>query len=488
MRISIKIKLSMFLTALLFLVVLLLSLFVLRGIKANQQDQYESYLARQGKTANTYFFQTLLMEANKSPGTFLENKGQDFAEKLELIIGLPVVLYNESGEIISKKPVLSNNESISETLKHALDKKTAYLTKDSSSYYMTPLLMGDDQVGVVQYNYSLTEYQVFYESIRHMFVVIGTAVFVLGLLLGNIYYNSFANNIISLDKTVDRIKDGHYDTSGMRSSDEIGRLSLGIHHMSQKIKETIHGMEEEQKKLRLAVDKLSRLDSQQKQFIGNVTHEFKTPLTSIKAYLDLLEMYPEDDGLLETSIINIKSETDRLYDMVEKVLQLSALDKYDFELNMEKLELNQELERILNSLRGKLDKFSIRLITELTEGYIKADKDSLTIILINLLDNAIKYNKANGMIAVKTYETGDEVHIEISDTGIGIPKDLVDKVFEPFYMVDKNRSREVGGAGLGLSLIKKNTELMGGRVKLLYSGEEGTSFRVTFPSVQERLK
>jgi len=99
------------------------------------------------------------------------------------------------------------------------------------------------------------------------------------------------------------------------------------------------------------------------------------------------------------------------------------------------------------------------------------------------LDNAIKYNKRNGAIFIKAYVWSHQVYIEISDTGIGIPKELIHKVFEPFYMVDKNRARESGGAGLGLSLAKKHAELMGGTIVLLNTGIEGTSFRVTFPTV-----
>jgi signal transduction histidine kinase len=238
----------------------------------------------------------------------------------------------------------------------------------------------------------------------------------------------------------------------------------------------------EQKKLKLAVDKLSQLDKQQKQFIGNVTHEFKTPLTSIKAYIDLLEMYPDDEKLLQTAIDNIKSETGRLYEMVDKVLQLSAMEKYDFELKFEKLAVKQAIESVLKGLKGRMDKFGINLNTELDEAYIEGDKDSLTIVLINLLDNAIKYNKTNGTIFIKTYVSFHQVYIEISDTGIGIPKELIHKVFEPFYMVDKNRARENGGAGLGLSLAKKHAKSMGGAIFLLNTGIEGTSFRVTFPA------
>ncbi len=481
MRISIKLKFSLFLAVLLLLVVAILSILVLRGIRDNQKDQYEQYLSQQAKTANTYLLQRILSEDNKLPEAFLKDKGQSFAEQLEAISGLSLVIYNINGELVSKKVTDTESENIKRTLQYALSNKTAYLTVKDALYYLTPLTIGKEQVGVVQFYYALSEQQTFYHNILRLFLYIGAGLFILSFLLGNFFFGSFAKGIIKLDQMVDQIKDGQYETKILKRRDEIGKLSKGIYAMGGKISRTIQGLEAEQSKLKLAVEKLSFLDKQQKQFIGNVTHEFKTPLTSIKAYLDLLDMYPDDEELLQTATTNIKSETERLYEMVDKVLQLSALEKYDFEQQIEKLSVDEVIKSVLSSLKGKMDKFGISLKVELNEAYIEGDKDSLTIILINLLDNAIKYNQVNGTISVKTYVVNDKVNIEITDTGIGIPMELRDKVFEPFYMVDKNRARESGGAGLGLSLVKKHAEAMGGNVVLLNTGTQGSSFCVTLP-------
>ena len=448
----------------------------------NQQVEYEEYLAQQAQTASIYFMQTILAESNKVPQTFLETKGEEFAEELGLISGQLLALYDYKGKLVSKRVAHMESDDIQKTLELALNNKIAYLVEKDSLYYLTPLRVGREQVGVIQFYYSLAGEIEFYNRIRQMFVYIGGSVFFLSFILAYFYFNSFANGIISLEKMVNRIKEGHYDTSILLRRDEIGRLSQGIHTMSGRIMETIRDMEEEQKKLNLAVSKLSLLDQQQKQFIGNVTHEFKTPLTSIKAYIDLLEMYPDDEKLLETARINIKSETQRLYEMVEKVLQLSSMEKYDFEYNREKLEVSQAIQNVINSLKGKIDKFGIKLETELTEAYVEADKDSLTIILINLIDNAIKYNKARGSICIKSYLKGENVIIEIADTGIGIPKEVLHKIFEPFFTVDKNRSRENGGTGLGLSLAKRYAEKQGGSISLVRTDSKGTLFRILFPT------
>ncbi len=485
MRISIKIKFSVFLAVLLLLTVIVLSLLVLRGIRTNQTDRYEEYLTRQSETANVYFLQTILTESNKVPQIFLSTKGAWFAKQLELLTGQAVVLYDMDGEAVSKKLTPKEAERISRTLTYALENKTAYMVEGKELYYLTPLKIENEQVGVMQLYYSLSEEVRFYRTIRNTFLTVGAGIFLLSFLLAFVYFDFFANGIMKLEQMVDRVRQGQYEVKPLKRRDEIGRLSEGIRSMSDQIRMTMRGMEEEQEKLTRAVHKLSLLDQQQKQFIGNVTHEFKTPLTSIKAYLDLLEMYPDDERLPETAISNIKSETNRLQDMVDKVLQLSVLEKYDFEYHPERIELSRLLKSVLQSLKGKLDKFGLRLETDLTEAYVYADKDSMTIILINLLDNAIKYNKAKGKVAVRNFRQDQQVIIEISDSGIGIPKEAADRIFEPFYTVDKNRSRASGGAGLGLSIVRKNTELLGGRIALADTGEEGSTFRLSFPEAAD---
>lgn len=482
MRISIKLKTSVFLAVLLLLTVVVMSLLVLRGIQNNQRTQVEQLLAQQASTANTYLYQSLTAQSNKVPETFIASKGADFGKKLEDISGLTVELYDAEGKAIYKNKTGAVSEGISRTLAYALKQKTAYLVEGDSLYYLAPLIVANEQVGVVQFYYDLAANDAFYHEIRQLFVYIGAGTFLLSFILAYFYFNALSGSIIKLSRTVNRIREGSYETAGMKRRDEIGELGEGIRMMSERIRQTIRDKDDEREKLKLAVDKLSKLDQQQKEFIGNVTHEFKTPLTSIKAYLDLMDMYPDDEALLETAKTNIAGDTQRLYEMVEKVLRLSALEKYDFEFSKEKVDVRQTIESVLGSLKGKIDKFGLRLETNLAEASADADRDSLTIVLMNLLDNAIKYNKPKGSIRVSCTERDGQVVIEIADTGIGIPRAVVHKIFEPFYTVDKNRSRENGGAGLGLALAKKYAEMQGGSIALLRSDAEGTTFSVAYPA------
>lgn len=486
MNISIKFKFSLFLGMLLLLTVTLLSSLVLDGVKKDQQIQYEANLEQQARTANLYFVQLSLSDPFLMPDAYLSSGGNELAKQLSQVSGRSMVLYNNSGKKVGESIVDSRVIDIEEALSYALQNKTVYQVEGESLYYLAPLTKSGEQIGVIQLNYSLAENLKFYNYIRMLFLYIGAGVFIISFILGYIYFNSFANGILKLKKISDHIRRGQYNIEVPRRRDELGKLGEGIYDMSRQILRTIEEMQAEQQKLTLAVTKLSRVEKQQKEFIGNVTHEFKTPLTSVKAYLDLLEMYPDDEALMKTAWDNIMKETQRLYEMVDKVLQLSALEKYDFEYKSDMIDVKQLILQVCSNLKGKMDKFGIQLETELSEVFIEADKESMLMILINLLDNAIKYNKPQGTIRIKCYELQTNVYIDIYDTGIGIPKEDAIKVFEPFYTVDKNRARQNGGAGLGLSLTKKLANKQGGTITLVETSQEGSSFCLSFPSYKRK--
>src|SRR5690606_4674753 len=149
----------------------------------------------------------------------------------------------------------------------------------------------------------------------------------------------------------------------------------------------------------------------------------------------------------------------------------------------ERLAVSQMIGSVLGGLKGQMDKFGLTLVTDLHAAYIEADMDYMNIELANLLDNATKYYKPNGHISVSHFFKDDQDDIEISVTGIGIPSEVTDKIFEAFYTVDKNRSREHGGAGLGLSLAKRYAETQGGSIAIVKSDANGTTFSLTFLSV-----
>ncbi|SLK05715.1 MULTISPECIES: sensor histidine kinase [unclassified Paenibacillus] len=495
MRISIKLKFSVFLAALLILTVVVLSSLVLRGIERNQQTQIETILSQQTRLVNlnvrqSYYTESVRLEQE----VFLQQNGRRLAQELASSTGLPIALYDMKGQQVGSSIMSEESADITATLNYALQNKIAYHEQGDTLLYVAPLDGPDGQMGAVRMQYPVQSYHEFYARILQLFMWAGIAVVGLSFILGYLFYNRFAVAITRLKKSADSIREGHYITeSPVSRKDELGELGQGIYYMSTSIQQNIEAMHAEQQKLQLAIEKLQALEQQQKQYIGNISHEFKTPLTSIKAYVELLDMYKDDPQLLDDATSNIGKETERLYEMVEKVLHLSALEKYDFENQAEDVEVRALLEDACGRMRGKAEKFALNMELTLLPAVIRSDRESLMHIFINLLDNAIKYNVPGGVIRVSNELRMQERQavIRIFNSGTPIPDEASEKIFEPFYTVNKDRARKTGGTGLGLSLVKQFVEKQGGTISLLPGDPkhgEGTTFQLVFPLAHSSLQ
>ncbi|KGP83622.1 MULTISPECIES: sensor histidine kinase [unclassified Paenibacillus] len=495
MRVSIKLKFSVFLAALLILTVVVLSSLVLRGIERNQQTQIETILSQQTRLVNlnvrqSYYTESVRLEQE----VFLQQNGRRLAQELASSTGLPIALYDMKGQQVGSSIASEESADIKETLSYALQNKIAYHEQGDTLLYAAPLDGPDGQMGAVRMQYPVQSYHEFYARILQLFMWAGIAVVGLSFILGYLFYNRFAVAITRLKKSADSIREGHYIAeSPVRRKDELGELGQGIYYMSTSIQQNIEAMHDEQQKLQLAIEKLQALEQQQKQYIGNISHEFKTPLTSIKAYVELLDMYKDDPQLLDDATNNIGKETERLYEMVEKVLHLSALEKYDFENQAEDVEVRALLEDACGRMRGKAEKFALTMELDLHPAIIRSDRESLMHIFINLLDNAIKYNVPGGVIRVRNELQMQERQavIRIFNSGTPIPDEAREKIFEPFYTVNKDRARKTGGTGLGLSLVKQFVEKQGGTITLLSNDpkhKEGTTFQLIFPLADSSLQ
>lgn len=489
---SIKRQSTFFLAVLLLVTVVTLSLSVLQGIKKNQKIQYERYLYHQMRTVNQFVYQNYTMESETGEyyfekerlEEFFEKHGKDLARQMGVMSGMRVILYNKNGEELGDSfPVDMNPQlDMTRTLQFALQNQTAYQIEGEVLYYFSPVSCLEGQIGVVQFQYSLAENNAFYRNILWLFVIIGSIVFIVSFLISYFYFNGITDSILKLKQAVKQIESGKYDKlPSIKRKDELQELSQGIQHMSMQIQTHICNMEEEKIKLQRLVEKLKMLEKQQREFIGNITHEFKTPLTIIRAYIDLINTYPEDQHLSEEGKNHIQKQAQRLLEMVEKTLQLAALEKYEFESQCEHIELSSLLHEICDSIEGKAKKFNITIYRNLVEAEVEADRTQMIQIFINLLDNAIKYNEPYGEIFISNVIIDNRVIVYVKDTGIGISKQDRARIFEPFYRVDKGRSRQTGGTGLGLALVKQLVEKQHGEIKVLDIEGKGTTICVSFP-------
>jgi len=225
---------------------------------------------------------------------------------------------------------------------------------------------------------------------------------------------------------------------------------------------------------------MKKLDKIKKDFVVNVSHELRTPLTAIKGFAETLEDLIDDEERQYVEII--KRNTDRLINIVRDLLLLSELEESGAELVIEEVNVREVIDNVLRIFQEGLKGKGLDLNVDIDDMVpsIKADPFKLEQMFINLIDNAVKYTE-EGKITVTAKKKEQQVEIVIEDTGIGIPEEELNRIFERFYVVDKSRSRKSGGTGLGLSIVKHILFLHNGTIEVENIPASGTKFTITLP-------
>jgi len=485
-HLSLKWKFSAFIAILLLGTVGILSALVLGGVSSYQREQLEQDMARRVQSATTRITQQYVTGTRVDAATFMQLQGQSLAMELGAASGLRVVLFDAEGRKAGDSLPLVEDTGEADLLGYALQNRIAYATEGDTLDYYAPLTGTDGQLGVIRYQASISDQRAFYRQIVLLLTFVGIGVAIISIALGLIYMNRQAAAIAKLKAATDRIRRGDYSAdAGLRRRDELGELSHGIDAMRRAIHVSLEALGAEKSNMAAALARLQQLEQQQKQFIGNVSHELKTPLTTIKAYADLLGMYEDDPDLMQDARTTIAKEADRLHDLLEMVLKLAALEKYEFNHQPERVDLQALLRDVAERMKGRTDKLGIALHADLQPAIVWADRESLMHIFVNLLDNAIKYNRPNGSITIGCRIAGNSAEVECRDTGIGIPTKLRERIFEPFYTVNKDRARQSGGSGLGLALVKQLVEKQQGTIVVCEAPEGGSCFVIALPLFRE---
>lgn len=231
---------------------------------------------------------------------------------------------------------------------------------------------------------------------------------------------------------------------------------------------------------------LRKLEDLRRDFVANVSHELRTPLTSIKGFIEtLLGGAHQDTRQSESFLKMMEEDAARLNRLIDDLLELSKIESKEAVFRSEPVDLAEEAGKVLVLCRGQLEKKRIVFESRLSKTLpkVRADKDKLQQVLINLMDNAVKFNKDGGRVILDAKPENGYLRISVEDTGTGIPERAVPRVFERFYRVDKARSRQLGGTGLGLSIVKHLVEAHGGQVACESKVGQGSVFSFTLPTV-----
>lgn len=216
------------------------------------------------------------------------------------------------------------------------------------------------------------------------------------------------------------------------------------------------------------------------EFTANVSHELKTPLTSISGYAELIETGMASDADVVRFAKGIHSSSKRLLTLINDIIRLSELDGAEEEVVFERLNLYQLADTCVEMLRMSAEKHGVSISISGCECYINGNKQMIEEVLYNLCDNAIRYNNEGGKVEVEVYPRHHDTILVVRDTGIGIPREHQERIFERFYRVDKSRSKSTGGTGLGLAIVKHIIARHNARMELVSEAGKGTAITVVF--------
>ncbi len=229
---------------------------------------------------------------------------------------------------------------------------------------------------------------------------------------------------------------------------------------------------------------IERLESVRQEFLSNISHELRTPLTSILAFVETLE-----DGAFEDQqnnrrfLATIRRNAERMNSLIADILELSMIESGKVSIAKRAVRLRDLTDEVFANLSAMAKDREIKLVNNVPiTAQPNADPGRLEQMLINLVDNAIKFNRRRGSVTVSTEQTDSGIAISVEDTGEGILPEHLDRLFERFYRVDRARSREIGGTGLGLAIVKHLARLHGGEVTVRSDLSVGTTFRIELPA------
>lgn len=253
----------------------------------------------------------------------------------------------------------------------------------------------------------------------------------------------------------------------IHKNDEIGYLAASLNFMATE---------------------LSTLEEDQRKFIANVSHDFRSPLTSIKGYIEAIMDGTIPYEMQDKYLNIILFETERLNKLTQSMLELNKYGKKGTMLDISKFDINHTIKMVVQSFEGtcKEKKISFELILTGQTLFVSADMSKIQQVLYNLIDNAIKFSHADSAITIETTEKNDKVFVSVKDTGIGIPKDSLKKIWERFYKTDLSRGKDKKGTGLGLAIVKEIISAHNENINVISTEGVGTEFIFTLPLANEK--
>lgn len=417
----------------------------------NTQLYMEKYLEKHGEMSPEKRF----AEASPLMVTYLSGK-----------VNFRIQLYDPAGNLLADS--IKNDLSMyAEDIAKASEGKKAYCLKKTQEhtyiFFSSPIYIGQQQAGTVRYLYPLEREE---QMMDRMFLIMA-GVFAFAVFLSWILSRILAEKIAGPLRLLEFVseKNAHGDYSHeihIQSGDEVEELAETFNKMTENIRIYTTSLQEEKQK--------------QKQFFDHVTHEFKTPLTAIIGYAGLIPRLRSKEQVAD-SLGYIKTEGERLLKLVEELLELSRMGKSDFKIVAETVDLAELLAEAICILQPRLDKYEISLQQEVFSVALEIDRDKTKQVLLNILDNAIKYSECTAL-DISLEASAKEVRLCLHDDGVGMEDAQLEKLFDPLQRLGRKNLRQ--GNGFGLCICKEIMEKQGGSIEIYSSCQKGTTVMLIF--------
>jgi len=455
-----------------FIAVFVLNFFVGVMLQKNFQQKFSQRLRSNALLLGNILEEDLLQRR--------PDQLQQHAQELSKELGLQITILDDTGQLLASSttaPAANNRYAeqpeIRDALKYGfgqstqLDEQTGRILK----HVAVKVERSGRPLGVVRLSVPLAELQLEVQLIYRVVLLGAAAAIVLGVIAAYFLSRRISSPIRQMQRTAERIARGDLSQRiSIKSQDELGELAKALNTMADELQQKMQHLE--------------RMNRIRTDFVANVSHELKTPLTLIKGYVETLEDRALEDPVKVRRFVRIiREHADRLGNIVEDLLTLSELEQSHGRIQKQPFDLKKLIEDVILGFGHAIEDKHHRLeiIAQGDNFEISADRDKIEQLFVNLIDNAIKYTNEHGQITIRLDGRAEEICVSVQDNGIGIPRKDLDRVFERFYRVDKARSRRLGGTGLGLGIAKHIVLAHHGDIRLESQLGRGTTVHVTLP-------
>ena len=478
MKISIRYKFLMGFFVIFSIALVGFNVFMNSVININNETTLKEDMTETYKSSLKYLQQFLIINEISINKDNLEDKSSIISRELAENYDAYVSIHNLKGELIHNNAGESfwsgdisfsslneitkiNKEDLTWILKNRSTLKIDYINDNLTGSLSYPLYSGEEKVAMITLTKNYTKLIIASQEILKLFTYAAAIIFMAIFIFSYILSLKITRPIIKLTKGLKEVGKGNYDIDiNITNKDEVGELSNSFNNMREQIKKQITTIEEEK-------HKVLKLQETRTEFFNNVTHELKTPLTTISGYAQIMnEENFKDMNFVKRASKKIEEESKRLHKMVIDLIEVSKKNTLNENIEFKKVQLKSLVTSICEDMNLKANKYHIELKSELEDSYVLGDKNKLKEVFINVIDNAIKYGTTNSEIKVKSFEDEEYCITTIENSSENIPKSKIEKLFDPFFRIADNHINERGSSGLGLFISKNIVEEHNGEISL----------------------